>query len=120
MKTILFSVLLLIVLSASAKTTVQAGKEPVIEGTVQFFEGSLAIGGEGDPAGYILSHPVWISGKPSYSFSRIYINQMVGSSFVGKRVRIRGDLDVITVGGTESPRRSLPRMTVKNVQALSQ
>ena len=80
------------------------GTEISINGTVQFFDGGVAIGAEADPTGYILANQL--------RYDRLYL-RADGSlqspkveEYLNQAVAVTGKLDTITVGGVETDQRS--------------
>lgn len=87
---------------------------PWYAGTVRDFQAPMAIGGESDPSGLIL--------EARDSDQRIYLsmdgNPMHPSlkSYIGKQVRLRGNLRNVTAGGVETPRRTFPMLDVTTIR----
>ena len=100
------------------KPTESTDKSPTVEGILDFFESGMAIGGEADPAGYILKDYHWISGQPAFAYSRIYIEGPVDPSYVHKRVRVVGNPETISAGGVETRKRTFLRIRVRRITII--
>lgn len=81
---------------------------PVVErewytGFVYEHDGGMAIGGEADPTGWIL--------VGDHGFKRLYLRRDGSlrdeglAAFKGKYVEVKGEIDLIEVGGVETDRR---------------
>ena len=57
----------------------------VIEGSVSYYPPTMAIGGEADPFGFILTDYQWLSGAPTFSYSRV----PAAAAKTGRRSRSR-------------------------------
>lgn len=93
-------------------------EQAVVEGKADYYPITAAIGGEADPAGFILSDAQWISGKPDASNSRIYLIGQVDSSYLQKRIQVTGAARTVSAGGVETPRRIFPEVQVERVKVL--
>jgi hypothetical protein len=100
-----------------APTSVNNGL-PAVEGTVRYFPPTVAIGGEADPSGFILTDYQWINRAPSFEYSRLYIKDGVDSSFLGMRVRISGAVDTLSAGGVETALRLFPLIRVRRLEVV--
>ncbi len=90
----------------------------IVRGTVFHFEG----GGTVEmtyPPGFILMNPQWISQPPDSSYGRIYLEGVVDSSYIGKRVRALGlaTRSVLT-GNPPSYRYAILRLKVDSLEVL--
>lgn len=91
---------------------------PSVEGIVNFVPPTMAIGGEADPSGFILTNYHWISGQPAFPYSRIYIDGQVASSYLEKRVRVTGKVETITAGGVETPKRTFIKIQSEQIKII--
>ena len=91
---------------------------PSVEGVVNFVPPTMAIGGEADPSGFILTNCRWISGQPAFPYSRIYIDGQINSSYLEKRVRVTGNVETITAGGVETPKRTFLKIQVEQIKVI--
>ena len=93
--------------------------EVAIAGNVLYYVDTVSwTGGEGDPSGFILTDPNWLSGEPTFTYSRIYLKDSTIGSLAGSRVRITGTLDTIWVGGIQTPRRTFPWIGTTDMTVL--
>ena len=91
-----------------------------IEGTVEYYSDTVIwIGGECDHSGFILSNYQWISGEPDVYLPRIYVNNVIDSSYLSKRLHIAGILDTISAGGVETPLRKLLKIKSEEIRILN-
>ena len=90
----------------------------VIEGSVSYYPPTMAIGGEADPFGFILTDYQWLSGAPTFSYSRVYVGGGIDSSYLGLRVRLSGQLEKLSAGGVETPLRHFPKVETQNIQVI--
>jgi hypothetical protein len=90
----------------------------IVEGTVGYFPPTAAVGGESDPFGFILQNYKFITGSPTYSYSRVYLNGLVDSSYINLQIRVKGKVERLSAGGVETPRRYFPKVDVSEIQAI--
>lgn len=84
------------------------------EGVVRPFDPGFAIGGETDPGGFILE-----GASPAFpDAKRVYVRGGGIEAYVGKKVRLQGDVSMIAAGGVETPRREFPVIDVRTVAEL--
>jgi hypothetical protein len=108
-----------VALTSCQLTPTTAGNErSIVEGTVGYFPPTVAIGGEADPSGFILTDCRWINGAPSFVRSRVYVNDGVDSSFLRMRVRVSGAWDTLSAGGVETAPRLFPLMKVQRLEVV--
>ena len=89
---------------------------PSVVGVVNFVPPTMAIGGEADPSGFILTNYHWISGQPTFPYSKIYIDGQIDSSYLGKRVQVTGKVETITAGGVETPKRTFLKIQSEQIK----
>lgn len=90
----------------------------VVEGTVAYFPPTAAIGGESDPFGFTLTAYHWVHGTPSFSHSRVYLKGGIDSSYLNMRVRVAGQVEVLSAGGMETPLRHFPRIEIQQLEII--
>jgi hypothetical protein len=105
-------------ISCQVTPTSVSNELAVVEGTVGYFPPTVAIGGEADPSGLILTDCRWINGAPSYEYSRVYIKDGVDSSFLRMRVRVSGAFDTLSAGGVETALRLFPLIKVQRLEVV--
>ena len=87
-----------------------------ILGFVQYFVDTTHLGGgPKDPSGYVIADPVWLSEEPSYTYTRVYLDDSALAQYVFKVVRIKGTLDTLKAGGNGTPLRLYPLVRVESI-----
>ncbi|MFO7898583.1 MAG: hypothetical protein R6V58_05940, partial [Planctomycetota bacterium] len=104
-----------------------------LTGTVDFHQAGVAIGGETDPSGYILTgdHAGQVEaslkkmGKlPETGLrDRVYLRRAGKldhdrlEMLLNRKVKVTGKLDVVSAGGVETPTRHFPVLHIKELEA---
>jgi hypothetical protein len=90
-----------------------AGEYFAFFGTVQHHDPGVAIGGETDPAGYVL--------VGDHSYDRLYLSvddrldHPRLEAYLERRVRVRGPLGRVRAGGVETPERDFPVLEIETI-----
>lgn len=110
-------ILSIFLVACAAKTTLHENGLTVVEGKVGYYGPRMAIGAEADPSGFILLECRWLSGAPTFSYSRVYVKGAIDSSYLNKRVRITGALEKLSAGGVETPLRNFPMIEIRQLES---
>ena len=111
-------ILSLAVFSCKTEPVEPIAGQVTLEGIVASYQAPPAIGGECDPSGYVLLTTRWVTGEPSYSYDRVYLENGQSASYVAQKVRVAGTLDSIFAGGVVTPRRKFPLIHVTRIQTM--
>jgi hypothetical protein len=112
-----FGIVIIFLFSCSNPTEIQHNNAR-LEGTVVYFVEEMAIGGEVDPSGFILTDPKWNFGEPSYAYRRIYLTGLINPAYIQRHVSVEGEVDTLIIRGVERGIRYFPVVEVSIVKII--
>jgi len=92
---------LLFLLVSCNKQPTHTSKASIIEGDVDYTMG-WGTAEVSYPDGFFLRNSQWISNEPDISYAYVYIKGRVDSMYIGKRVRVIGNVTKIGISGVPS------------------